>query len=144
MATRRGKKKAEDGHAREALAQNNLYSLEVRSHCEYIIEENNDLRRRSAYSSSMESRPARSAGVSPFCLELYPQSSSSVMSGRMAGSSPASLFSVAAFCGAKKYNPCLQNVLLLYAGTVKTPRQFQMLSCNAAQGKDLPKVQHGL
>jgi hypothetical protein len=39
----------------------------------------------------------------------------------------------------KKYNPCLGNVLLLYLGTVRTRRQFQMLSCNAAQGKDLAK-----
>ena len=53
-------------------------------------------------------------------------------------------FSFAAFCGAKKCNPCLRNVLLLYLGTVKTPRQFQMLSCKAAQGKDLPRLQHGL
>ena len=62
----------------------------------------------------------------------------------MAGSSTALLFSVAAFCGAKKYNPGLRNALLLYLGTVKTQRQFQMLSCKAVQGKDLPKVQHGL
>jgi hypothetical protein len=53
-------------------------------------------------------------------------------------------FSVAAFCGAKKCNPCLRNVLLLYLGTDKTQRQFQMLSWKAAQGKDLPKVQHDL
>ena len=39
----------------------------------------------------------------------------------------------------EKYNPCLRNVLLLYLGTVKTRRQFQMLSCKGAQGKDLPK-----
>ena len=62
----------------------------------------------------------------------------------MAGSSTALPFSVAALCGAKEYNPCLRNVLLLYLGTVKTQRQLQTLSCNAAQGKDLPKVQHGL
>jgi hypothetical protein len=53
----------------------------------------------------------------------------------------ASAVSVAAFCGAKKDNPFLRNVLLLYLGTVKT-RQLQMLS--AAQGKYLPKVPHGL
>ena len=53
-------------------------------------------------------------------------------------------FSIAAFCGAKKCNPCLRNVLLLYLGTVKTQRQFQMLSCKAGQGNDLPEVQHGL
>ena len=29
-------------------------------------------------------------------------------------------FSVAAFCRAKKCNPCLRSVLLLYLGTVKT------------------------
>ena len=52
--------------------------------------------------------------------------------------------SVAAFCGAKTYNPCLRNVLLLYLRAVNTQRQLQMLSCKAAQGNDLPKVQHGL
>jgi hypothetical protein len=62
----------------------------------------------------------------------------------MAGTSTALPFLIAAFCGAKKYNPCLRNVLLVYLGTVKTQRQFQMLSCKTAQGKDLPKVQHGL
>jgi hypothetical protein len=30
--------------------------------------------------------------------------------------------SVAAFRGAKKYNPCLRKVLLVYLGTVKTQR----------------------
>jgi hypothetical protein len=44
----------------------------------------------------------------------------------------------------KKYNPGLRKVLLLYLGTVKTQRQFQVLSCKAAQGKDLPYVQYGL
>ena len=73
--------------------------------------------------------------MSPFCLELYPQSSSSVMSGRMAGNSTALPCSVAAFCGAKKYNPCLRNVLILYLGTVKTQQQLQMLSRKVAQGK---------
>jgi hypothetical protein len=58
----------------------------------------------------------------------------------MAGSSTALPFSVAAFCGAKRYNPCLRSVLLLYLGTVKTQRQFQMLSCKAAQGKDVMKL----
>jgi hypothetical protein len=52
-------------------------------------------------------------------------------------------FSIAAFRGAKKCNPCLRNVLLLYLGTVRTQRQFQMLSCKAGRGNDLPKVQHG-
>ena len=42
-------------------------------------------------------------------------------------------FSVAALCGAKEYNPCLRNVLILYLGTVETQRQ-------AAQDKDLPKM----
>jgi integrase len=59
-------------------------------------------------------------------------------------SSTALPCSVAAFCGAKWYNPCLRNVLILCLGTVKTQRQFQMLSCKAVQGKDLPKVPHGL
>ena len=58
--------------------------------------------------------------------------------------SHASAVLVAAFYGAKKYNPRLGNVLLLYLRTVNTQRQFQMLSCKAAQGKDLPNVQHGL
>jgi len=40
----------------------------------------------------------------------------------------------------EKYNPRLRNVLLLYLGTVNTQRQFQTLSCKAAQGNDLPKV----
>ena len=56
----------------------------------------------------------------------------------MAGNSTALPCSVAAFCGAKKCNPCLRNVLLLYLGTVNAPRQFQMLSCKAAQGYDMP------
>jgi hypothetical protein len=38
------KKKAGGRHATEALAQDNLYSLEVRSRREYIIEKNNDVR----------------------------------------------------------------------------------------------------
>ena len=62
---------------------------------------------------------------------MYPQFSSSVMSGRMAGDSTALPFSVAAFCGAKRITHELRNVLLLYLGTVKTQRQFQMLSCKA-------------
>ena len=37
---------ARDRHAREALAQDNLYSLEVRTRREYILEEDNDVRRR--------------------------------------------------------------------------------------------------
>jgi hypothetical protein len=51
----------------------------------------------------------------------------------------ASAVLVAAFYGAKTYNPRLRNVLLLYLGTVNTRRQFQMLSCEAAQGNDCLK-----
>ena len=54
----------------------------------------------------------------------------------MAGSSTALPCSVAAFLRSEKYNPCLRNVLLLYLGAVKTPRQLQMLSCKGTQGKD--------
>ncbi len=60
------------------------------------------------------------------------------MSGARSAYSTALPFSVAAFCGAKKFNPCLRNVLLLYLGTVKTQRQLQMLFCKAGR---LPKVQ---
>src|SRR5579872_6519624 len=64
---------------------------------------NNDVRRPDRRTpSSMESCPPRSVGVGPFCLEWYPQSSSSVMSGRIAGSSTALQFSVGALCGAKE------------------------------------------
>ena len=40
---------------------------------------------------------------------------------------------LAAFCGAKKCNPCLRNVLLLYLGTVKT--QLRSRCCLVRPGR---------
>ena len=48
-------------------------------------------------------------------------------------------FSVAAFCRAKKCNH-VSGAFCYYVSGRSNSRQFQMLSCKAAQGNDLPKV----
>jgi hypothetical protein len=52
-------------------------------------------------------------------------------------------FSVSAFSGAKRCNPCLRGVLLLCLGTVKARGSYRCCLQKAAQG-NLPKVTQGL